>query len=151
MSQQIDIRLCKAGDASILWQLIQDHACYENQSLRESTQLKALENMALPATIFVVETNDIVVGYMSILKQFSTWDMRYYLYMDCLYIAPEFRGMGLGKMLLFKASDYAEEKGLSEIQWQTPVNNTNAIIFYRKCGAIDKDKKRFFLTNREVE
>ncbi len=42
------------------------------------------------------------------------------------------------------ASEYAKELGLSEIQWQTPLENLDAIGFYKKIGAQYKNKKRFF-------
>lgn len=45
---------------------------------------------------------------------------------------------------MLMASTYAKELNLSEIQWQTPNENIDAIRFYKKIGAQDKNKKRFF-------
>ena len=151
MNQQIVIRYSNGSDANALWELIRDHARYEGHDLSESNQLKLLETQTHSATIFVVEVNNIIVGYMSLIKQFSTWDMRHYVYMDCLYLTPDFRGKGIGKMLLDKASDYATDQGLPELQWQTPINNIGAINFYIRNGATSKDKKRFFWTNSETQ
>ncbi|MBD0788299.1 GNAT family N-acetyltransferase [Vibrio sp. Y2-5] len=144
MNQQLAIRRSGGADAHVVWQLMCDHAYYEGHDLVESGQLQSLQNQTCPAAIWVVEIDSRVVGYMSLIKQFSTWDMKHYLYLDCLYLRPEARGKGLGKAMLMKASEFAEELSLLEIQWQTPTSNTNAIGFYRRLGAIDKEKQRFF-------
>jgi len=150
MNQRIEIRRSSTTDSHVVWQLMREHAVYEGHDLVESDQLHCLENQTYPALIWVVEIDSRVVGYMSLIKQFSTWDMKHYLYLDCLYLRSEVRGKGLGKAMLMKASEFAEELSLSEIQWQTPTTNTNAIGFYRKLGAMDKEKQRFFWNHNEL-
>lgn len=149
-SAEIKIREAAQQDAQQLVRLFEQHALYEGLSLNDSDEVitkkvTALENLAnTPLTIFVVTKDDEVKGYMSVVKQFSTWDMNYYLYMDCLYLLPEMRGEGLGKVLMNLCKDYAHEHSLNEIQWQTPVENKNAIDFYTHIGANPKHKQRFF-------
>ncbi len=149
MNQRIEIRRSSSTDSHVVWQLMREHAVYEGHDLVESDQLHCLENHTYPAAIWVVEIDSRVVGYMSLIKQFSTWDMKHYLYLDCLYLRSEVRGKGLGKAMLMKASEFAQELSLSEIQWQTPTSNTNAIGFYRRLGAINKEKQRFFWNHNE--
>ncbi|MDW6019197.1 GNAT family N-acetyltransferase [Vibrio plantisponsor] len=149
MNHRIDIRMSCSDDVYDIWQLMCEHADYEGHTLVVSDQLHCLENHTYPAAIWVVEIDSRVVGYMSLIKQFSTWEMKHYLYLDCLYLRPEVRGKGLGKAMMMKASELADELSLSEIQWQTPTSNTNAIGFYRKLGAINKEKQRFFWNHNE--
>ena len=144
MNQNINIRKSRVDDSSILAKLFREHALYEGHDLQITDQFELLEKGTHPAAIFIVEIDNSVLGYMSLLKQYSTWDMESYLYLDCLFLRPELRGFGVGRKLMSTASDYAIELGLSEIQWQTPVENIEAIGFYRKLGAQDKNKKRFF-------
>jgi ribosomal protein S18 acetylase RimI-like enzyme len=94
--------------------------------------------------IFVVESQGQLFGYMSVLEQFSTWDMDWYIYLDCLYLEEQTRGQGLGWKLMLRLQQYAKDKGLTSIQWQTPNENLSAIGFYEKLGAVGKHKRRFF-------
>lgn len=85
-----------------------------------------------------------VIGYATFMKQFSTWDMNYYIYLDCLFFIKETRGRSLGTKMINKIKEYAEKQGCKEIQWQTPSFNKRAVQFYQKIGAEFKNKERFF-------
>jgi len=139
------IRAVINSDQRDLLALMAAHALYEGMSidLRQSEHL--VENLVnSPATILVVESNHQLVGYMSMIKQFSTWDLAWYLYLDCLYLEQAARGHGIGKELMNKLRAYAKENQLKTIQWQTPVENLAAINFYQQLGTEDKSKQRFF-------
>ncbi|MEH0474497.1 GNAT family N-acetyltransferase [Streptomyces sp. B21-097] len=84
-----------------------------------------------------------VVGYATCSPALSTWEGREYLHMDCLFLAPDHRGHGLGALLMDAVADRARGLGLSEVQWQTPVWNEGAIRFYARRGALGADKRRF--------
>jgi len=124
--------------------MMKEHAMFEGHDLElpKHQKLSALEN--LPISIFVVTQNKQLVGYMSVIKQFSTWDMGWYLYLDCLYLKEETRGQGIGFKLMQKLKDFAKENMIHTIQWQTPRDNFSAIDFYQKLGAINREKQRFF-------
>jgi len=141
----MNIREAKNSDAKQLASLFYKHATYEGSSLsvNENTIVDRLTKYH-PVQIIVVELNGELKGYMSVIKQFSTWDMEYYLYMDCLYLEPELRGKGLGQQLMTICKKLTHKNKVKEIQWQTPVENESAIGFYEKLGAINKPKQRFF-------
>jgi len=149
-SSNIKIRKAIKQDAKSLLSLFEKHALHEGQTFKHSdadisNKVVALQNLVdTPLIIFVVTKDNLVKGYMSVVKQFSTWDMHYYLYMDCLYLLPELRGEGLGKTLMNVCKGYAHEQNLTQIQWQTPVENIDAIDFYNHIGAKAKHKQRFF-------
>ena len=92
----------------------------------------------------VAERNNLLVGYATFMKQFSTWDAAFYLYLDCLFLKEEVRGKGAGRQLMNKVKEYALEEGCKLIQWQTPDFNAGAIQFYQRLGAVSKTKERFF-------
>ncbi|MDO7083578.1 GNAT family N-acetyltransferase [Pseudocolwellia sp. AS88] len=150
MNTPIIIREAKKYDAPQLLSLFEKHAEYEGNSLLSTKQatsdkLNILKNLSdTPLIILVVVQGTEIKGYMSLLKQFSTWDMNYYLYMDCLYLLPELRGEGMGKLLMEHCKSYSHQHKLLEIQWQTPVENSKAINFYKHIGARSKAKLRFF-------
>ncbi|MEV5315481.1 GNAT family N-acetyltransferase [Streptomyces sp. NPDC052610] len=86
-----------------------------------------------------------VVGYASCAPELSTWDGCEYLHMDCLFLVPGHRGLGLGALLMDAVTGEARALGLTEVQWQTPVWNDGAIRFYDRLGARARDKVRFSL------
>jgi len=127
------IRLAADKDQQVLLKLMKEHALYEGHELEFSSRHQKLSSLeALPVTIFVVESNSNLIGYMSVIKQFSTWDLDWYLYLDCLYLTEVTRGQGIGYKLMQKLKDFAKENLLQEIQWQTPIDNLPAIGFYQK-------------------
>ncbi|MFF1354170.1 GNAT family N-acetyltransferase [Streptomyces sp. NPDC058297] len=84
-----------------------------------------------------------LVGYATCEPAISTWDGYEYLHMDCLYLRPGHRGLGLGPLLMDAVAAEARALGIVGIQWQTPVWNDGAIRFQRRLGARSKDKPRF--------
>jgi len=93
----------------------------------------------------VAETNDQYIGYITWMKQYSTWDAREYLYMDCLYLEDDYRGLGIGEELVNHMKDYGRKENIDLVQWQTPDFNVRAIKFYKRIGATSLSKERFFL------
>lgn len=94
----------------------------------------------------VVEVDEKYVGYITWMKQYSTWTGKEYIYMDCLYLESNFRGLGIGEALINRMKEFAKKENIGHIQWQTPDFNIRAISFYNRIGAISKSKERFFLT-----
>lgn len=142
---QPQIRPAKPQDNIALLELFKAHALHEGHDLNIADQLKCLSDpKSHPLTLFVVDHNSQLHGYMSLVKQYSSWDMAWYLYLDCLYLAPTLRGLGLGQQLMQIAAEHARQSGISQLQWQTPVDNFDAIGFYQKLGAENKQKQRFF-------
>lgn len=145
MKMEYYIRIAEAKDQKNILLLMTIHAQFEGHELVLSQQHQQLNNLeTLPITIFVVESNNKLYGYMSVVKQFSTWDMDWYLYLDCLYLNEEIRGQGIGFLLMKRLKFFALESSIKTIQWQTPNDNIPAIEFYQKLNTVNKEKQRFF-------
>ncbi|MGW3173637.1 N-acetyltransferase family protein [Streptomyces sp. NPDC001153] len=94
----------------------------------------------------VAETPDgEIVGYATCAPELSTWDGREYLHMDCLFLAPGHRGLGLGPLLVDAVVAEARRLGVPEVQWQTPAWNEGAVRFYDRLSARAKQKLRYSL------
>lgn len=149
LSSEIVIRSVEQKEIDQLVQLCKSHARYEGSDYDELGKAEKLSDalFSYPEGLHcqVLVKNDNLLGYVTFIKQFSTWDARYYLYVDCLYLKPEVRGRNIGGQLMQKAREYADRKGYQEIQWQTPIDNEVAIRFYQRLGAEAKSKERFFL------
>lgn len=143
------IRNCEIADLSKLVILCQKHAAFEKAAFSaagiEENLKKALfaENPKLYCLVAAIQNT--IVGYASYTFDFSTWDAKTFLYMDCLFLEEEARSFGIGEVLLNKLKEIAEKENCINIQWQTPQFNERAIKFYNRIGAKGKDKVRFTL------
>ncbi|WP_374776399.1 N-acetyltransferase family protein [Streptomyces sp. NBC_01310] len=144
------IRRARVGDLPRLAELMHEHIAYEKSAPRPSDLAERLgpQLFAEGARLWVLlaETPDgLVAGYAACSAEFSFWDARDYLHMDCLYLAEESRGHGLGVALMDGVTGLARELGLDHVQWQTPVWNEGAIRFYDRLGAPGHAKRRYAL------
>jgi L-amino acid N-acyltransferase YncA len=143
------IREIQKNDLNELMLLIEEHTAYEQaayniEGKKERLQTELFrENSQLKC--WVIEIDDKVNGFCSFTYDYSTWDAAFFIYMDCLYLRSSFRGMGIGSVILAKLKALATEKQCVNVQWQTPDFNAPAIAFYKKNGALSKDKVRFTL------
>ncbi|HSD09108.1 GNAT family N-acetyltransferase [Flavobacterium sp.] len=143
------IRECQPADLNKVIQLCIKHAEYEKASYnpegKEEKLKEELFSMHPRLFCLVVEVNGTVVGYTSYTIDFSTWNAGTFLYMDCLFLAEEIRGFGIGEAIIKKLRQIATAKNCVNMQWHTPQFNERAINFYRRFGGTVKDKVRFYL------
>ncbi len=150
MISEPKIRFAQKKDLPDLVELCRLHAIFE-KSEYDTKQKKELLDTHLfsnhPSLFcLVIEKDDCLIGYTTYMKQFSTWDASYYIYMDCLFLTEESRGFGIGEKLIDRIKQEALELDCLLIQWQTPDFNKRAMKFYKKIGAFSKSKERYFLT-----
>jgi GNAT superfamily N-acetyltransferase len=81
-------------------------------------------------------------GFALYFFNYSTWMGRPGIYLEDLFVPPEFRGLGIGKALLKKVAAIAVEKDCRRLQWEVLDWNTPAIDFYRAMGAEFLDEWR---------
>ena len=81
-------------------------------------------------------------GFALYFFNYSTWTGRPGLYLEDLFVQPEFRGLGIGKALLQRVAAIAVEKSCPRLQWEVLDWNTPAIDFYRAMGAEFLDEWR---------
>lgn len=75
-----------------------------------------------------------LVGYVTYFYAYYTWIGKS-MYMDDLYVKPEYRGKGLGRELIQSVLDKAKEDNCKKLRWQVSGWNKKAIDFYKKLGA----------------
>ena len=83
----------------------------------------------------IAEHEGIPAGFAFYFFNYSTWMGRPGLYLEDLFVHPEFRGLGIGKALLQQVAAIAVEKDCPRLQWEVLDWNTPAIDFYRAMGA----------------
>jgi len=146
---RMNIRFANNNDLPQIIELCKEHAEYERAEYEQKNKAELLsefifgQNPSLKCLI--VEQDNSIIGYATFMKQFSTWDADFYIYLDCLFLKENIRGQGLGSSLMEKVKEYAKNKNCKIIQWQTPDFNQKAIDFYTKIGGVSKTKERFCL------
>lgn len=75
------------------------------------------------------------VGYMVFFHNFSTFLGRPGIYLEDLYVKPDHRGSGYGKLLLSELARIAIERNCKRLEWVVLNWNTPAIDFYKRMGA----------------
>ena len=84
---------------------------------------------------FVAETPDSgIIGYAAYFFCYFTWTGKA-MYMDDLYVKPDYRGTGVGSSLINQVINYAKESGCHKLRWQVSDWNKPAKGFYIKLGA----------------
>ena len=75
------------------------------------------------------------VGFALFFQNFSTFMGRPGLYLEDLFVVPEWRGRGIGRQLLTTLASLAMERGCGRFEWAVLDWNEPAIAFYRRMGA----------------
>ncbi|MGA8672256.1 MAG: GNAT family N-acetyltransferase [Terracidiphilus sp.] len=83
----------------------------------------------------IAEADGAPSGFAFYFFNYSTWLGRPGLYLEDLFVHPEFRGLGIGKALLQRVAAIAVEKRCPRLQWEVLDWNTPAIDFYSAMGA----------------
>ena len=84
--------------------------------------------------LFVLE-GEREVGFALFFHNFSTFLGRSGLYLEDLYVLPEYRGKGYGKALLCRLARIAVDRGCGRMEWWCLDWNEPSIQFYRSLGA----------------
>ena len=133
------IRAANVEEVPIILNLIKDLAEYE----KAPDQVEANES-DLIATIFaenpkvfcdLVDVEGEIVGMAIWFLNYSTWQGKHGIYLEDLFIKPEFRGRGYGKALLQHLAAICNERGYGRFQWWVLDWNSPAIELYRALGA----------------
>lgn len=144
-----EVRRSAPNDIAALVAMCGEHARHEGASYRRAGKAKTLSQALFGATPrlhgWVADAAGELTGYATVAWEFSTWQCDEFLHMDCLFVREGWRGHGIGAALFQAVGDFARHSGCAEIQWQTPGWNEDATRFYRRAGAVEKRKRRFFL------
>ncbi len=138
------IRPARQEEVGVVLQLIHDLAVYEKAPNEvEATEKELLETIfSSDPKVFcdLVEVDGEIAGMAIWFLNYSTWQGKHGIYLEDLFIKPEFRGRGYGKALLKHLAKICDEKGYGRFQWWVLDWNSPAIEFYRSLGAVAMDE-----------
>ena len=138
------IRSATSSDAQVMLDLIHALALYEKAPAEVAITLEQIAEhfFGMDPQVFcdVVEIDGQVVGFAVWFLNYSTWLGVHGIYLEDLFVKPEFRGFGLGKALLQHLAQICVEREYGRFQWWVLDWNSPAIEFYHSIGAVAMDE-----------
>lgn len=140
---KLDFRYAKETDAALILDFIKGLAEYEKML----DEVIATEDL-LKEWIFEKKKAEVIfaledgkeVGFALFFHNFSTFLGRAGIYLEDLFVKPEYRGKGYGKGLLKKLAQIAKERGCGRLEWWCLDWNKPSIDFYLSLGAEPMDE-----------
>lgn len=130
------------GEIHDLMALIKDLALFEKapeEVITDADELLADLKAKRFEYLVLEHEQDGIIGISLYYPRYSTWKGFCY-YLEDLYVKPNYRGHGYGKLLLEATADKAREAGAKRMDWQVLDWNESAVKFYEKLGAnIEKE------------
>lgn len=138
-SSEFIIRAAIPDDVSVIFELIKALAEYEKLSHTVAGNVETLEEHLFGtrpyAEVIVAESQEQVVGFALFFYNYSTFLTKPGIYLEDLFVLPEFRGQGIGKALITAVAELAIERDCGRLEWSVLDWNEPAIAFYRRLGA----------------
>jgi L-amino acid N-acyltransferase YncA len=137
------IRPAEPKDINAIWDLILGLAEYEKalaevKSNKEQIAKEIFEGDV--AKCHVAEVDGEVIGFAQWFLNYSTWTGVAGIYLEDLYVKPEFRGNGAGLALMKELARICVQNGFQRFQWWVLDWNEPSINFYKKIGAVAMDE-----------
>ncbi|MCE2929252.1 MAG: GNAT family N-acetyltransferase [Candidatus Caenarcaniphilales bacterium] len=144
----LTIRKATIEDAELILEFIKALALYEklenDVSANKNLILKNLFGENTKAYCLIAEYENEAAGFAIYFYNFSTFLAKPGLYLEDLFVKPEFRAKGIGKALIKELAKIAIEEDLGRIEWWVLDWNTPSIEFYKSLGAIAMDEWTVF-------
>lgn len=132
------IRPAVLSDCEDMMDLIRELALYEKAPEEVTVTMEEFIDSGFGKRpvwgAFVAENAGKIIGISLYYIRYSTWKGRR-LYLEDLIVTEDFRGKGIGKLLLDQTIAYAKANNYSGIMWQVLDWNAPAIRFYEKYKA----------------
>ena len=141
---EVIVRPAREADVGLIYSLIVALAEYERapEEVSGTPELLAhwLFGDAPAAEALIGEVDGEAAGFALFHGTFSTWECRPGLWLEDLFVLPEYRRFGVGGRLLSAVARVAVDRGYTRLTWTALDWNEMALSFYRKIGATVLDE-----------
>jgi len=135
----LKIRPATPADVPLILEFIRELAAYEREpQAAVATAADLLRDGFGPEPKFrvdIAEWSGEPAGFAFYFWNYSTWQGKPGLYLEDLFVRPQFRGKGIGKALLVHLAQVAVKNNCGRLVWQVLDWNTPSITFYESLGA----------------
>lgn len=136
---QITIRPARPTDTPLILSLIRELAEFEKLlhevvATEEQLKEKLFGPRAVPE-VLIAEADGQGVGFALFFQNFSTFLAKPGIYLEDLYVKPEYRSKSIGLKLLQAIAKIAVQRDCGRFEWSVLDWNERAIAFYHRLGA----------------
>lgn len=138
-ANDIEIRPATEADVQLLFDLILELAGYEKladevRGDAEVLRRSLFEEKAAEALLFETADGE-AVGYAIFFTTFSTFECRSGIWLEDVYVRPEHRRGGIGRLVMEHLAKLALDRGHVRLDWVALEWNEPALNFYEQLGA----------------
>lgn len=137
------LRFAERSDVALILDFIKELANYEKMLdevvATEEILLESLFERKV-AEVIIGEYKNKPVAFALFFHNFSTFLGRPGIYLEDLYVRPEMRGKGMGKIMLSYLAKLAIERNCGRLEWWCLDWNEPSIQFYKQMGAVPMDE-----------
>ena len=142
------IRLAQPADIEDIHRLIYELAVYEKAPEQMVATIDQINGSLFKdnpvAFCHVAVVDEKIVGIALWFLNYSTWLGKPGIYLEDLFVQPEYRGHGIGKGFMRTLAQLCIERGYERFQWWVLDWNTPSIEFYKSLGAVAMDEWTVF-------
>jgi GNAT superfamily N-acetyltransferase len=135
----LSIRFAGEKDVPLILEFIKSLADYERMLddvvATEETLMESLFKRKA-AEVVIAECDGIPAGFALFFHNFSTFVGKPGIYLEDLFVKPEFRGLGIGRLLLSFLAGLVLERDCGRLEWACLDWNEPSIKFYKQLGAV---------------
>ena len=139
----LKLRFAEIKDVPLILEFIKELATYEKMS----NEVVATEEMLLEslfernmAEVIIGEYKNKPVAFALFFHNYSTFLGRPGIYLEDLYVKPEMRGKGIGKIILSFLAKLCVDRKCGRLEWSCLDWNQSSIEFYKQMGAVPMDE-----------
>ncbi|HUO93367.1 MAG TPA: GNAT family N-acetyltransferase [Rhizomicrobium sp.] len=135
----VEIRPARAGDERLVLELLRELAVYEKieDKFHLTPQLIARDfigdDPVCGCELLFVDGKP--AGVMTWYRTYASFAASRGIFLEDIFVRPEFRGNGLGKAFFVHLAARAKKEGATHVQWHVLDWNTPSIAFYEGLGA----------------
>jgi GNAT superfamily N-acetyltransferase len=136
---EFEYRFAGENDVGTILEFIRQLAVYEKMEDQVVATEELLREWIFEkgkAEVLFAELDGQAVGFALFFHNFSTFLGRAGIYLEDLFVLPEYRGKGCGKALLTKLAQITVERGCGRLEWSCLDWNKPSIDFYLSLGAL---------------
>lgn len=146
-TKNLTVRRAGVEDMPVIQHLIRCLAAYEKRpqdvtGTEEQLKYWLFERKA--AAVLLAECEGETLGYALYYPVFGSFSAMGKIHLEDLFIRPEFRGLGFGRLLFAEIAEMAAAEGYMEMEWSCLDWNEPAIEFYKKSGAVQENGRVYF-------
>jgi GNAT superfamily N-acetyltransferase len=144
MTPKFSIRAATVDDIALVLRFIKELADYEKLphevTATEEILRRNLFTECKTAEVLLAREGENYIGFALFFQNFSSFLGKPGIYLEDVFIKPEFRGRGYGKALMVHIARLAQERDCGRFEWSVLDWNKPSLDFYRSLGAIAMDE-----------